>query len=349
MPSVPKELKGLIPPRRVEKKKKRLSLTPSQREAKKKEFLEEYRKDDAKLNKTAELIDVSRQVIYKWASTDPDFAREFEELRYVKKHKSQEAFDEKHKYDEVNKKRFLELYEDETYSVASALKELGCTKTDMDYWTKTDFEFKKAYKALQLKTRPAMARLAELKTSLSSAEMIEKHKEFIKHFKANHFNITKAAEAMGVRRATVVNWGKEDPDFAAQIAALMDEKVDYVEDKLYDLIDQGSAAAAIFTMKCIGNKEAPGRHAYIEQPQKIEGYVQHDHKHSFDQDQLDAMVRGQLEDRQKYEDLLQLDDPNIIDVEIKEEDDTEEPIDIDSEIESLKAKLEQLERLKNGK
>jgi hypothetical protein len=48
-----------------------------------------------------------------------------------------------------------------------------------------------------------------------------------------------------------------------------------------------------------------------------------DHVIKFDQDQLDAMVRGRLMDRNKYEKMLSLDDPTVKDAEYEECEDDE--------------------------
>ena len=320
MPAVPKELKGLIPPRRITKGKNRPKITESSRKKFKKEFLEEYRKEESNLSTASDKIGFSRQVLYKWASTDPEFAVEFEELRFMKQGKTKKEFDKKHKNDEKYKKKFLELYSDDSYSVASALEEISknINGSDFNYWQKTDFEFKKQYKMLQKKTRPTRARASELKSAIISAEVAEKQNRFLQAFTENRFNITNACKTIGIKRSTVNGWCNANPDFRAALEVAQDEKEDWCEDKLLQLVDQGNMPATIFLAKILLQKRNLGRrHAYIEQPQKIEGRI--DHVHQFDQDQLDAMVRGKTIDRGKYKDMLQLNDPDIIDVECTEE------------------------------
>jgi len=114
MPTMPKELKGIIKSTRTTLKKSRKRMTESQRAKFKKEFLEEYRKDDTALDKTAKKVGFSRQIIYKWAETDPEFAIEFEELRFIKKGKTKKEWEKKHCNDEEYKKKFLELYADDS-------------------------------------------------------------------------------------------------------------------------------------------------------------------------------------------------------------------------------------------
>lgn len=55
-------------------------LTQSEIEKMKIIFLHEYKKEGAKLNKTAELMNIARAVIYDWCRSDPDFGKEFKKL-----------------------------------------------------------------------------------------------------------------------------------------------------------------------------------------------------------------------------------------------------------------------------
>lgn len=322
MPRTPDELKDILPSQRIHKKKKRPNITESQREKFKKEFLEEWAKEGVTMNAAAEKIGFSRQVIYHWADHDPDFAVPYEKIKFLKKNKSQKEFDEKHKNDEEYKKKFLELYSDDSYSVASALEEIDpkIKNSNFKYWLKTDFEFKKQYKMLQKKLRPSEARKGKLRSAVASAEAQEKQNKFLQLYTDNHFNITSTCKAMGIKRATLKTWCNNDPDFNAALDAAQDEKEDWVEDKLFALVEQGNMPATIFLSKVMLQRRNLGRrHEYIEQPQKIEGRIQHDHTHSFDQDQLDALVRGRQINRGKYNKILELDDPNIIDAECIED------------------------------
>ena len=316
MPSVPKELKGIIPPRRVNKKKRRKRITESARKKFKKEFLEAYKEEGISMDKAAGIVGFSRQGLYKWAEADPEFAAEFEKLRFIKKNKSEKEWKEKHKHDEEYKKKFLELYSDETYSAASALTEISedINKTDFDYWLKTDFEFKKEYKTLQQKLRPTIAKGVELRSAVVSAKVQEKQKQFITAYTENHFNITGACKVIGITRQTLKTWCNSNPDFNAALDAAQDEKEDWAEDKLFALAEEGNTAAIIFLMKILGQRANIGRrHTYVEQPQKIEGRIEHVHK--WDQEQIDAAVRGNQTDRIEYGKMLGLDDPNTVDAE----------------------------------
>lgn len=319
MPSVPKELKGKIPPRRVNKRKK-LMLTDTQKDELQKKFLEEYRKEGQSIHNACKVIDFTRQHVYKWTETDPEFAAEFEELRYKKNKSKKEDWNEKHKHDEKYKKEFLEVYSNPEHSLVSALAEISedLNPTDLEYWQKTDLAFKKEYKALQYRTRPRLAEGTEIRAAIGTVKLQEKQNKFLDAFSKNFFNVTKTCQATGIARAAVTDWCKKNPDFRSALDAVQDEKEDWCEEKLLELVNNGNMVATIFLSKILLNKPNIGRrHAYIEQPQKIEGKIEHTHK--WEQDQLDAVVRGNQIDRERYNKILELDDPNIIDAEYEDE------------------------------
>ena len=208
----------------------------------------------------------------------------------------------------------METYADTEHSIVTALAEISkdLTPKSLEYWQKTDFEFKKKYKSLQHLTRPRLADRIEIQSIVASTKLQERQNKFLEIFRESHFNVTNTCKSMGIGRAVIWDWCKKNPDFKSALDAVQDEKEDYVEDKLFDLLDAKNMVATIYASKIMLNKPNLGRrHAYIEQPQKIEGRI--DHTHKLDQAQLDAIVRGHQVDRVKYNEMLELDDPNIID------------------------------------
>jgi DNA-binding XRE family transcriptional regulator len=302
---------------------KKLKITDSNRTELKEAFLVEYRKEGMSQNEAATKIGFRRQNIYKWAETDPVFAKEFEELNFKKQNKTEETFAENHKHDEKYKKEFLEFYSDENHSVASALKTIAkhLKPSHLKYWCKTDFEFKKEYKRLQVLLRPGITRMTEIKSVVDGALLEQKQQRFLDVFGENNYNVTNTCRAMGVTRAVVKGWEKKNPDFSSALDVLQDEKEDFAEDAIIKLVKEGNMVASIFLAKVLLSKPNFGRrHAYIDTPQPA-GRV--DHVIKFDQDQLDAMVRGRLMDRNKYEKMLSLDDPTVKDAEYEECEDDE--------------------------
>ena len=268
-----------------------LPITDSNRAELKEAFLVEYRKDGMSQNKAAAAIGFRRQNIYKWAETDPVFAKEFEELNFKKQNKTEQTFAEAHQYDEMYKKKFLEYYADENHSVASALKTVAkhLKPHHITYWEKTDFEFKKEYKRLQVLLRPALARRVEIKQAVAETLLEQKQQRFLELFRENHFNVTNTCRAMGVTRAVVKDWCKKNPDFRSELEVLQDEKEDFVEDKLFQLVEDGNMVATIFASKVMMNKPNFGRrHAYIDTPQQKTLTVEH----KYDKATIDAVVRA---------------------------------------------------------
>ncbi|RLD18050.1 MAG: hypothetical protein DRI33_04470 [Caldiserica bacterium] len=318
--------------RPIEKNRKRKRITDKVKDELQRQFLKEYRKPDVTLCAACKTIDFTRQHIYKWAETDPEFAREFEMLRFMKKKKSKEEakkkWDEYHKFDDKYKQEFLKLYENAEHSVVSALDEMNKTAhieltwADVRYWKKTDIEFKKQYQRLKFKNRPRLAQGTELRAIARRSKLQERKNRFLTIYREKLFSITKACKAMGIRRGAVNEWKTKDPDFRAALNAIEEEKLDFIEDALFNEIDNRTIAAIIFAAKCKLKERG-----YIEQPQNRQLSIEHTHK--LDQDQLDAIVRGQQIDRDKYRKILKLNDPDVIDIqeeikeEIKEETETE--------------------------
>ncbi|MBU0791685.1 MAG: hypothetical protein KKC55_14640, partial [Gammaproteobacteria bacterium] len=95
-----------------------------------------------------------------------------------------------------------------------------------------------------------------------------------------------------------------------------------VEDKLFDLIDDGNMVATIYASKIMLNKPNLGRrHAYIEQPQQNKLTVEYKH----DKAMIDAVVRAAELSSGKFFELpnaqKQLRTEEIIDAEYEEQND----------------------------
>ena len=78
-------------------------------------------------------------------------------------------------------------------------------------------------------------------------------KRFIEVYFENNGNISKTCEDIGISRSTYYNWIKEE-DFKEQLNLIEDIKVDYVETKLFDLIDKGNVTAIIFYLNNKGKR-----------------------------------------------------------------------------------------------
>lgn len=307
------------------KRKKNLKITDSNKDLIQEKFMEEYRKDGVSMNKACKRIGFTRFHVYKWAETDPEFAEEFEKLKFMKKNKTEKEFKERHKNDEKHKEQFLEYYSDENNSVVDALDKISelfdeeVTKNSLDYWKRTDNNFHMKYKKLQQKLRPRLSRGVETRKMMSSEKTANRQDLFLEVFRDKGFQIGPTCKALGINRAVITDWCKKNPDFKAAVEAIKVEKLDFVEDALFDMVNDRNPAAVIFAAKCLLQEASEFRNSgFVEQPQKIEGHITHTHE--LDQDQLDAIVRGQQVDRNKYRKLLEKNE-DIVDAEYTEEDD----------------------------
>ena len=84
--------------------------------------------------------------------------------------------------------------------------------------------------------------------------------DLLKALKANHGILSRAVKAVGISRSTALNYINQDPDYKKKVDDITEECLDYVEGKLYELIDLKEPSAIYFTLKCKGKKRG-----YIEQ------------------------------------------------------------------------------------
>jgi hypothetical protein len=76
--------------------------------------------------------------------------------------------------------------------------------------------------------------------------------------------ISSACEVLGISRTTYYKYYNEDKAFKSEVDTIEADTLDFVESKLFDLIDNGNVAATIFYMKTKGK-----RRGYIER-QEVE-------------------------------------------------------------------------------
>lgn len=77
---------------------------------------------------------------------------------------------------------------------------------------------------------------------------------FLKALSGSLGIISAACKAVGISPSTVYRWRKEDAEFRAAVDAVGEEQIDYVENKLLDLINEGDTAATIYYLKTKGKK-----------------------------------------------------------------------------------------------
>lgn len=82
----------------------------------------------------------------------------------------------------------------------------------------------------------------------------EKKTAFLNNLKASGGIICVACEATGISRNTYYRWRESDHEFAEFVDEIMDAQVDYVENKLMELINAHDTTATIFYLKTKGKK-----------------------------------------------------------------------------------------------
>lgn len=83
----------------------------------------------------------------------------------------------------------------------------------------------------------------------------------LRHFRGIVSNACKEA---GVGRSTFYKWVNEDDEFAQRVCEIQEEQIDFVEDKLLTLIEQGNSTAIIFYLKTRGRKRGWDEHYQFE-------------------------------------------------------------------------------------
>lgn len=88
--------------------------------------------------------------------------------------------------------------------------------------------------------------------------MTDTEKQFIKELEDNRGIVGAACRSLGISRTTYYRWKKKHPDFAEAAETEISAQVDFVEERLLDLIETGETAAIIFYMKTKGRDRGYG-------------------------------------------------------------------------------------------
>lgn len=79
-------------------------------------------------------------------------------------------------------------------------------------------------------------------------------KAVIEALKSSLGVVTTACKKANVGRRTFYDWLENDPEFKEEVESISDYAIDYVESKLYNLIDKEDTTATIFYLKTKGRK-----------------------------------------------------------------------------------------------
>ena len=91
-----------------------------------------------------------------------------------------------------------------------------------------------------------------------------RQKAWIDAYKAKLFNVAKACRVAGLDRSTVYRWLENDADFARAVHEAREEKIDYIESKLMEIIAEGDTQAIIFALKTLGKHRG-----YVERQEVV--------------------------------------------------------------------------------
>ena len=89
---------------------------------------------------------------------------------------------------------------------------------------------------------------------MATNKSIQYKKELIDAVEKCHGIISDACKSVGVSRATYYDYYKNDEVFKSSVDEIEGVVVDYVEGKLFKLIDKGDVAATLFFMKTKGKE-----------------------------------------------------------------------------------------------
>lgn len=83
-------------------------------------------------------------------------------------------------------------------------------------------------------------------------------------------NVTNACQSVGIARQTHYEWCKEDEGYKSDVDGVLDVAIDYVENKLFERIEDGDTTATIFYLKTIGKRRGYVEKAEIDHTTKGE-------------------------------------------------------------------------------
>jgi hypothetical protein len=97
-----------------------------------------------------------------------------------------------------------------------------------------------------------------------------------------NFNVSRALESMCMSKQQLFNWTKTDPNFSELLDEIEWHRKNFYEDKLFDLVKEGNAAATIFVNRTKNRDRGYGNKIEVEHT----GNISHSHKHVIDLESL---------------------------------------------------------------
>lgn len=118
---------------------------------------------------------------------------------------------------------------------------------------------------------------SETKKHNYSTKLDIKKTSFLTAFKKNMGNIGKSCDDIGIDRQTYYNWLAGNELFKKAIEDINEQGIDFVESKLFELIDGAQYEAVSHNGKVVNLKQAPNTQSvifYLKTKGKSRGYVE---------------------------------------------------------------------------
>ena len=102
------------------------------------------------------------------------------------------------------------------------------------------------------KIKPIPREKAEAESRKKQSESTKAKKRiFIANFVENQGMVQMSCDSVGINRVTYERWCKKDAKFVENLQAAMERKLDKIETKLLNLVENGDTQATIFSAKCL--------------------------------------------------------------------------------------------------
>lgn len=91
-------------------------------------------------------------------------------------------------------------------------------------------------------------------TNRRSSQSEAMKKLFIPQFIANNGLIQTTCDKVGIKRQTYYEWIKTDPKFKEAVEDAIEKRLDWLEQRMNELIEKGDVQTTLFAVKCLLKK-----------------------------------------------------------------------------------------------
>ena len=152
----------------------------------------------------------------------------------------------------------------------------------------------------------APSALARVEAMLEMGGKKTRQHLFLHALMKSNFMITKACRAVNIQLKEFRNWIEKDEEFAELVDQIRIWKKDFVEGKLFDLVEAGETPAVIFANKALNKDRGYGDSLKVEHQGQVE------HKHTLvniDELRLPLEVRVAILDAIEKQEQLKIEGP----------------------------------------